>query len=213
MQAILNVLSPIFWGVILLSSLVFIHEGGHFLAARTCGVRVSEFFLGMPCRFQISRRSKRFGTKFGITPILLGGYAAICGMEHDNNPSVARVLEYIHAHGSAKVADMAEELELEEEETLNSCIMLMSWGSISGIYDESDPKAHLYYPTEYAAAPRDKAGNTLLDGRKFNRQEATKEGECWALPMDADAFLAQEKSRTYEAVSYTHLTLPTICSV
>ena len=34
MQAVLGFLSAVFWGVLLLSVLVFVHEGGHYLAAR-----------------------------------------------------------------------------------------------------------------------------------------------------------------------------------
>ena len=44
----MSVASVVFWGLITLSFLVFIHEGGHFLAARMCGMRVTEFYLGMP---------------------------------------------------------------------------------------------------------------------------------------------------------------------
>lgn len=92
MTAIINVLTTIFWGVVVLSVLVFVHEGGHFIAARACGVRVTEFFLGLPCRWRLSRASKRIGTRFGVTPLLLGGYAAICGMDPDNQPLAAPVL-------------------------------------------------------------------------------------------------------------------------
>ncbi len=45
MDTVLSVLSSVFWGLLMLSVLVFLHEGGHFLAARACGVRVTEFFL------------------------------------------------------------------------------------------------------------------------------------------------------------------------
>ena len=83
MDTVLSILSSVFWGLLMLSVLVFLHEGGHFLAARSCGVRVTEFFLGLPCRFDIHCTSRRIGTKFGVTPLLLGGYAAICGMDPD----------------------------------------------------------------------------------------------------------------------------------
>ena len=53
MDTVLSVLSSVFWGLLMLSVLVFLHEGGHFLAARACGVRVTEFYLGLPCRFDI----------------------------------------------------------------------------------------------------------------------------------------------------------------
>ncbi|MFR3450280.1 MAG: site-2 protease family protein [Collinsella sp.] len=83
----------------LLSVLVFVHEGGHFLAARACGVRVLEFFLGMPCRFNIHHVSKRIGTKFGVTPdSSRRGYAEICGMDPTDVPCAPQVLACIHRH-------------------------------------------------------------------------------------------------------------------
>ena len=48
MSAVSGFISAVFWGVLVLSCLVFIHEGGHFLAARAFGMRVTEFFLGLP---------------------------------------------------------------------------------------------------------------------------------------------------------------------
>ena len=85
-----GVVSAIFWGVVVLSLLVFVHEGGHYLAARACGVRVTEFFLGMPCRVKLSHKSKDHGTEIGVTPILLGGYTRICGMEGTHDELLAR---------------------------------------------------------------------------------------------------------------------------
>lgn len=66
-------LSSLFWGLLLLSLLVVIHEAGHFLFARLFRVRVTEFFLGMPSRIRLAFRSKKYGTLFGVTPVLLGG--------------------------------------------------------------------------------------------------------------------------------------------
>ena len=37
----------ILYTVLVLSVLIFIHELGHFIAAKACGVRVTEFALGM----------------------------------------------------------------------------------------------------------------------------------------------------------------------
>ena len=42
----MDVVLMVLYIVIVLSVLVFIHEGGHFLAARAFGVRVTEFMLG-----------------------------------------------------------------------------------------------------------------------------------------------------------------------
>lgn len=92
MSQALTVLPVIFWGVIVLSVLVFAHEAGHFLCARISGVRVTEFFLGLPCRFHLSKRSRTRGTEYGITPILLGGYTRICGMSGSGNEYLASIL-------------------------------------------------------------------------------------------------------------------------
>lgn len=109
MDTVLSVLSSVFWGLLMLSVLVFLHEGGHFLAARACGVRVTEFFLGLPCRFDIHYTSRRIGTKFGVTPLLLGGYAAICGMDPTDVSCADHVLAAICRHGRVTVADLAVE--------------------------------------------------------------------------------------------------------
>ena len=99
MSAVSGFISAVFWGVLVLSCLVFIHEGGHFLAARAFGMRVTEFFLGLPCRFRLSFKSKRFGTEFGVTPLLLGGYNRICGMEGEYDELLPRALQIVQREG------------------------------------------------------------------------------------------------------------------
>lgn len=195
-------IAPIFWGLLLLSVLVFIHEGGHFLAARACGVRVSEFFLGLPCRFRLAHRSRRCGTLFGITPLLLGGYAAICGMEHDDSPCALSVLSEINRCGKASIQEIAEALDIDSEEVLNACIMLMGWGSIAPVYAEGDGRSRSYYPETYATVSRDRMGNTVLDGRAFDKDHATTEGEPWSGDIDSQELFKQEKSRTYDGASF-----------
>ena len=162
MDTVLSVLSSVFWGLLMLSVLVFLHEGGHFLAARACGVRVTEFFLGLPCRFDIHYTSRRIGTKFGVTPLLLGGYAAICGMDPTDVSCADRVLAAIYRHGRVTVADLAVELELSEEDVLEACALLLGWGSIAPWYEEGEKPSPSYYPTKYQTLPRDTAGYTPL---------------------------------------------------
>ena len=62
MDAILSVVSTVAIGLLVLSVLVMVHELGHMLAAWSCGVRVTEFFLGMPSRLRLSHRSRKYGT-------------------------------------------------------------------------------------------------------------------------------------------------------
>ncbi len=58
--------------------LVFIHEFGHFITARLCGVAVKEFALGMgPTLF--SWRSKKYDTKYGVRLFPIGGFVSMEG--------------------------------------------------------------------------------------------------------------------------------------
>lgn len=197
MDAALGFIGPVFWGLLMLSVLVFLHEGGHFLAARACGVRVTEFFLGLPCSVNLHHRSRKIGTKFGVTPLLLGGYAAICGMDPTDVPCAPQVLAAIYAHGRISVEELAAELNLPEEDVLNACALLLGWGSIDGWFEEGEKPSSRYYPTKYQTLPRDAAGNTVFDGRLFDRANATAQGEPWQLPGTPEAFFEQERSRTY----------------
>ncbi|MDE6515991.1 MAG: site-2 protease family protein, partial [Bacteroidales bacterium] len=63
-----------------LSLLIFIHELGHFVAARVFGIRVDKFYLFFDaydrrlCRFRIG------DTEYGIGWLPFGGYCKIAGM-------------------------------------------------------------------------------------------------------------------------------------
>lgn len=197
MEAISEIIAPIFWGVLLLSVLVFVHEGGHFLAARACGVRVTELFLGMPCRFNVHFSSKRIGTKFGVTPLLIGGYAAICGMDPQTVPCAPAVLAAVHRRGTVSVSELARELELDPDDVLDACAFLLGWGSIAPVYEDESKQSSKYYPMTYASMPRDAAGNTVYDSKAFDRTHATKQGDAWVPPMGDDEFYRCERSHTY----------------
>lgn len=63
-------------GTVLLGALVFVHELGHFLAARLCGVKVEAFSIGMgPVLFHKERR----GTDWRVSLLPFGGYCAMKG--------------------------------------------------------------------------------------------------------------------------------------
>lgn len=65
--------------VVLLLISIFLHELGHFLAARKGGMKATEFFLGFGPRIWSTRRGE---TEFGIKPILLGAYVKVPGMNN-----------------------------------------------------------------------------------------------------------------------------------
>lgn len=77
MEALLNSLSYFLWVALALGVLVFVHELGHFLAARLFGMRVDAFSLGFPPNLL----TKQVGaTEYRIGAVPLGGYVKIAGM-------------------------------------------------------------------------------------------------------------------------------------
>lgn len=77
MEQALNILTTVFYFVVTIGILVFVHEFGHFAAAKLSGMRVDRFSIGFPPR--------AFGKKVGDTDycvswIPVGGYVKIAGM-------------------------------------------------------------------------------------------------------------------------------------
>jgi len=67
--------------------LIFIHEGGHFLFARLCGVDVKEFSIGMGPKL-ITKTSKKSGTRYGLRALPIGGFVSMDGEDEDSeNPN------------------------------------------------------------------------------------------------------------------------------
>ena len=71
----------IIYAIIMFCVLIFIHELGHFMAAKACGVKVNEFALGMgPALFK-----KRKGeTLYALRAIPIGGYCAMEGEDEES---------------------------------------------------------------------------------------------------------------------------------
>ncbi len=126
----MNVILMILYCTIVLGILVVIHEGGHYLASRAFGVRVTEFMLGMPGP---NIGFKKWGTKFGVTPILLGGYARVCGMEPgEMSPHLEPVLAALYRRGTANMEDIARDCGISDEDALKALDELVDWGSCTG---------------------------------------------------------------------------------
>jgi regulator of sigma E protease len=74
------------FAIVALGFLIVLHEGGHFIVARLCGMRVERFSIGFgPTLLGFKWR----GTLFQIAPIPLGGFVQITGLnpneEFDKN--------------------------------------------------------------------------------------------------------------------------------
>jgi regulator of sigma E protease len=66
--------------VLALSPLVFLHELGHYLMAKACGVRVDSFSIGFGP--QLLGWTDKAGTRWQISLFLLGGYVKMAGDEN-----------------------------------------------------------------------------------------------------------------------------------
>lgn len=77
MESILATTTSIFWFLVLLTVVVFIHEYGHYIVARWCGVRVDIFSVGFGK--EIFGRTDKHGTRWKFSMIPLGGYVKMFG--------------------------------------------------------------------------------------------------------------------------------------
>lgn len=66
--------------LIVLTAVVFVHEMGHFLVARLCGIKVAAFSVGFGQ--EIIGRTDRRGTRWRLSAIPLGGYVRFEGDEN-----------------------------------------------------------------------------------------------------------------------------------
>ncbi len=67
--------------VFLLGFLVFIHEGGHFLVAKFCKVKVNEFAIGFG---PVIWKKQKGETKYALRLIPLGGFVSMEGEDEDS---------------------------------------------------------------------------------------------------------------------------------
>lgn len=67
--------------LLILTVLVFVHELGHFLAAKKSGIRVDEFAIGFPPKLFSWKRGE---TKYSINLIPFGGFVKIFGENPDD---------------------------------------------------------------------------------------------------------------------------------
>lgn len=71
----------IVYAVIMFCILIFVHELGHFIVAKACGVKVNEFALGMgPAIF----KKQKGETLYALRAIPIGGYCAMEGEDEDS---------------------------------------------------------------------------------------------------------------------------------
>lgn len=209
----------IIYTAILLGVLVFIHEGGHYLAARAFGVRVSEFMLGLPGPHIGFKRGE---TEFGITAIPLGGYARICGMEAgEESPYLKDTLRIVFERGTVNMEDVARTLNITDDEAHAALEELVEWGTIKG--PTKQDKFNTYRTPEVAGYTHDENDAVpILDTHSGWSQApdltavavmtTPPVAACNILPWGAEgsvrplddpqAFFEAERARTYRSLPF-----------
>ncbi len=77
----LNTIITILITVLIFGLLIFIHEFGHFITAKLCGVRVHEFALGMgPKLFSFGKKE----TQYSLRLLPIGGYVKMEGEDSES---------------------------------------------------------------------------------------------------------------------------------
>ena len=68
--------------ILLFGVLIFVHEAGHFTAAKLCGVRVNEFAIGMGPAII---KKKKGETDYSLRCIPIGGFCAMAGEDEESD--------------------------------------------------------------------------------------------------------------------------------
>lgn len=107
--------------ILLISLLVLVHEAGHFIAAKMCGIRVTRFGIGMP----IGPEWKLFSwanTDFYIHAFLFGGYVSF----PDDEPEPSEL-------SSSDQSEKIPEDEYYENKTISQKLFVVSAGVLMNI--------------------------------------------------------------------------------
>ncbi len=101
--------------ILILSAIVIIHEGGHFLVAKKSGILCYEFAIGMgPVIFQ-----KKIGeTVFSIRAIPIGGFVSMAGEDMESDPLNGATLVKLTFDENGKVKEIFA-LKSEEDKVVS----------------------------------------------------------------------------------------------
>ena len=200
----------------ILTAIVVVHEAGHAVAARLCGARVTEFFVGMPWGPEVSRRSSRSGIRYGATLALLGGYTKIAGMVRVDDRNAPLVLALVNARGRVSVDEVARVFGCEDEPDGARAVleMLADWGSIREVRPDGARRRRGGLPDAYETVARDPRGLTVLDrGHDLEAPGSTRDGDPYRPPLPPEEFLEAERGRTYQGLGFMRRLLVLVAGV
>lgn len=133
MTTALGAADVVVWGIITFSILVVFHEMGHFLAARSFGVKVHEFMVGLPGP---ALRIRTKNMAWGVTAIPLGGYVRIAGMEPGaEDDLLGPALAAVRDARASDERSLATELSIAPDRAATILATLVDWKAIEPAED------------------------------------------------------------------------------
>jgi regulator of sigma E protease len=158
--------------VIVLGVLVFIHELGHYLAARWRGVHVEAFSIGFGR--PIARWTDRVGTEWRLCWLPLGGYVKLHGQERpeDVSPEVRAAWLPGRTFHTKSVGSRA--IVVAAGPIANFLLAIVLFSILFAIQGEpGDPVVQAVIPDSAAMSAGIKPGDRIdtIDGRKINNFE------------------------------------------
>lgn len=134
----------ILYAILIFGLLIFIHELGHFIVARLCGVKVLEFAIGMGPKL-ISWKGKKSGTRYSLRAFPIGGFVNMLGEngmevvqgdngEEKDSPSMFREMPSENPDDTRPVSEEWQELtpELSKQAYCNQNVWKRILISIAG---------------------------------------------------------------------------------
>lgn len=155
--------------IIGLSILIFIHELGHFSAAKLFGVRVDEFGFGFPPRLFSKKRGE---TTYSVNALPFGGFVRIYGEEGTG-----------HGKRAFNAQPVWRRLVMVAAGVLAN--LVVAWLTLSAVFMVGAPE-HLMFTGVAQDSPAAAAG--LARGDVLS--EVRTDGMVLQDPVDADQFIA-----------------------
>lgn len=118
--------------------IIFVHELGHFLVAKACGVKCEKFMIGFDIGGIRLLSVRRGETLYGIGILPLGGYVKMLGQE-DNPAQLRREME------------RARQEAAEGKTAAGTTVAPIQTGAASPDAGEASPEARLYNARSYLA--------------------------------------------------------------
>ena len=115
--------------LIVLTAVVFVHEMGHFLVARWCGIRVAAFSIGFGR--ELAGFTDRRGTRWKLSAIPLGGYVRFEGDDNAASIPDAEMLAQDPAVGAPRPVPFRPAVEARRRRGGRARSPISSWPSSS----------------------------------------------------------------------------------